>query len=220
MRGNPFRTALVVLMWTLGLGISLFNGEAQAHKVNVFAYVEGDTIIVEGYFSGSAKAQDSKVEVFDADGKKIHEGTTDKKGIYSFKLSDLPPFRGGLKIVLEAGMGHMAEYVLSASDLPATVTKESPPAEKPREDKSEDSATGAPVASSGAGAVVDQAALTAALEKVLDQKLGPLVKMLGRQERLLLEERHGGPRLTEIIGGIGWIMGLVGLAAFFWGRKR
>lgn len=220
MRKNPFRTVLVVLIWIISMGGSLFNGDAQAHKVNVFAYVEGDRVVIEGYFSGNVKAQDCKVQIFDADGKVIHEGMTDKKGVYSFKLSDLPPFRGGLKIVLEAGMGHMAEYVLSASDLPATVTKESPPAERPREDRSGDNSTGAAVAGSGAGTVVDQAALIGALEKVLDEKLSPLVKMVGRQERLLLEERQGGPRLTEIIGGIGWILGLVGLASFFWGRKR
>ena len=65
-----------------------------AHKVNVFAYVEGDKVVVEGYFSGNIKAQNSAVEVLDSDGKKILEGKTDDKGIYSFKLADLPPLKG------------------------------------------------------------------------------------------------------------------------------
>jgi nickel transport protein len=62
--------------------------------------------------------------------------------------------------------------------------------------------------------------MTAALEKVLDKKLEPLVKMLGRQEALLLEQKYGGPRISDIVGGIGWILGLVGVASFFWCRKR
>jgi nickel transport protein len=36
----------------------------------------------------------------------------------------------------------------------------------------------------------------------------------------LLEDKQGGPRINDIIGGIGWIVGMVGLAAFFWGRNR
>jgi len=55
---------------------------------------------------------------------------------------------------------------------------------------------------------------------VLDKKLEPIVKMLGKQERLLLEAKHGGPKVSDIVGGLGWIVGLVGLAAFFWGRNR
>ena len=68
-----------------------------AHKVNVFAYVEGDKVVVEGYFSGNVKAQDSPVEVLDSDGKKILEGKTDSKGMYSFKLADLPPIKGDIR---------------------------------------------------------------------------------------------------------------------------
>ena len=44
-----FLTAIVV-----GL---LFSSNVLAHKVRVFAYVEGDKLIVEGYFSKSAKAR-------------------------------------------------------------------------------------------------------------------------------------------------------------------
>ena len=78
--------------------LCMSSSQAYAHKVNVFAYVEGDRVVVEGYFGGNVKAQESPVEIFDESGKKIHEGKTDDKGVYSFKLSDLPPFSGGLKM--------------------------------------------------------------------------------------------------------------------------
>ncbi len=199
------------------LGIALITGPAWAHKVNLFAYVEGDRVVVEGYFSAKSKAQDSLVEVFDETGKKIHEGKTDKDGIYSFKLADLSAFTGGLRFVLDAGMGHKAEYTLSSSDLPGSPKKEEPAKEQPRKNQSEAVPGPAP---GGSVQVLDQAALAAALETAMDKKLDPIVRMLGRQEKLLLEDKQGGPRINDIIGGIGWIVGMVGLAAFFWGRNR
>lgn len=197
--------------------ICLMTIQAQAHKVNVFAWVEGDRIVVEGYFSGNVKARDSVVEVFDEAGKKILEGKTDQKGLYSFDLADLPRFAGCLRIVLDADMGHKAEYTLSASDMPGSGKRDVPGQGQPRTNQS----VNAPAPPfTGSTQVVDQAALAAALETVLDKKLEPIVRMLGKQEKLLLEEKYGGPRIGDIIGGIGWIMGLAGLTAFFLSRNR
>jgi len=199
------------------VGLCLVSVPAQAHKVNVFAYVEGDQVVVEGYFSGSVKAQDCPIEVFDEAGAKIRDGKTDSKGIYSFNLADLPAFAGGLRVVLQAGMGHKAEYTLGRSDIPGVANKEAPLKEKSPKDVSENAP--GPTVDSPSPAV-DQTALMAALEAVLDKKLDPLVRMLGKQEKLLLEEKYGGPRIKDIVGGLGWIVGIVGLIAFFWGRSR
>jgi nickel transport protein len=214
--------------------VCLVTLPAQAHKVNVFAYVEGGQVIVEGYFSGNAKAQDTLVHVMDETGKKLLEGKTDKKGLYSFKLADLPPFSGSLRIVLDAEMGHKAEYTLSASDMPGVGTKdasasgqapkqESPKQEVPQQELPRNQSLKEPASAPSPPATasaVDQAALTEALGAVLDKKLEPIVKMLGKQEKLLLEEKFGGPKVSDIVGGIGWIMGLVGITAFFLSRNR
>jgi len=202
--------------------VCVMFGQSQGHKVNVFAYVEGDRVVVEGYFSGNAKARDTLVQVFDETGKKVVEGKTDQKGIYSFKLADLPPFSGSLKIVLDAEMGHKAEYTLSASDLPDSAKRDVPSRDQPpiHEPRKQESANAPAIPVGGATQQVDQAALAAALGTLLDKKLEPIVKMLGKQERLLLEEKQRGPRISDIVGGLGWIVGLVGLAAFLWGRNR
>jgi nickel transport protein len=216
------RTSRMLGLCVTMIAFCLASIQAQAHKVNVFAYVEGDRVVVEGYFSASVKAQDCPVEVFDQGGKKIVEGKTDKKGLYSFKLADLPPFSGGLRIVLDVGEGHKAEYTLSASDIPASNKKDVPANEPPpKNEPPKNQSLNAPAPPvTGSTQVVDQAALAATLGTVLDKKLEPIVKMLGKQEKLLLEEKYGGPRMSDIIGGIGWIMGLAGLAAFFLSRNR
>jgi len=186
-----------------------------AHKVNVFAYVEGDLIVVEGYFSGNVKAQNSVVEVLDSDGKKILEGKTDEKGICRFNLADLPPLKGDIKIVLEGGMGHKADFTLSAPDLPVPSLQHQ--SDQP---KSEEKTAGAPPVTAGPSVQAqDIAELKQVFEETLDRKIQPLVKMLGNQERLLKEQKDRGPTMTEIIGGIGWILGIVGVAGYFMGRS-
>ncbi len=45
----------------------------------------------------------------------------------------------------------------------------------------------------------------------LDAKLSPIKRLLG-------EQVEAGPSLRDIIGGIGWIFGLIGVAAYF--RRR
>ncbi len=210
---------IVIICMAATVGMILMNRPALAHKVNVFAYVEGDRVVVEGYFGGNVKAQDCPVEVFDQGGQKIHEGKTDKKGIYSFKLADLPAFSGSLKVVLVAGMGHKAEYTLAAADIPGVETKSAQPTEQPAKSESTQ-APAATTAVKGSAQVIDQAVLTAALDAALDKKLAPITRMLGKQEKLLLEQKFGGPKMSDIIGGIGWIMGLVGIASLFWARKR
>jgi len=79
-RNNSGRvTRVAEVCMAAAIVVCLMTLPAQAHKVNVFAYVEGDRVIVEGYFSGNAKAQDSLVQIIDETGKKLLEGKTDKK---------------------------------------------------------------------------------------------------------------------------------------------
>ncbi|MGO9568155.1 MAG: hypothetical protein ACLP5H_11490 [Desulfomonilaceae bacterium] len=204
--------------WLTALVIVLLSGvSGWAHKVNVFAYVEGDKVVVEGYFSGNVKAQNSVVEVLDSDGKKILEGKTDDKGIYSFKLADLPPLKGDIKIVLEGGMGHKADFTLSQADLPVSTQKTPAPEPKTEEMK----ITGPPLADAQPpGQVQDSALMKKIVEDAVEQKIQPLIKMLGNQQKMLMEQKDKGPTIAEVVGGIGWILGIAGIAGYFMGRKR
>jgi nickel transport protein len=52
------------------------------------------------------------------------------------------------------------------------------------------------------------------VEKTIDSRLKPIVKTLAK----IQEERS--PGFTEIIGGVGYIFGLMGLILYFKGRKK
>ena len=52
------------------------------------------------------------------------------------------------------------------------------------------------------------------VEKALDSRLKPIIKTLAK----IQEER--GPGFTEIIGGVGYIFGLMGLILYFKSRRK
>lgn len=190
---------VLFLAAVMALGLVL---PAAAHKTIVFAWVDGDTVYTQSKFAGGRKVKDAAVEVFDAQGNRLLQGKTDDRGEFSFKI----PQKADMRIVVSAGTGHRGEWVLSAeevSDLP-------PPSPAPTEraPASEEVAP-QPVSVSG----TSSAEIQAAVEKALDKKLKPILKMLA-------DARNQGPSIHDIVGGIGYILGLVGLGAYINSRKK
>lgn len=107
--------SILVLMFSIGAGICL------AHKINVFAIVEKDSLVVEGYFAGKVKAENSPVEVYDQSGAKVAQGRTDTSGVCKINLAEIKPIKGNLKVVIITGDGHRSEYVVKASELPSNL---------------------------------------------------------------------------------------------------
>ena len=97
-------TALVVLVLSM---------PAFAHKVNIFACVEGDTVHTESYFPDGRVVHNGTVSVYDSEDSLILKGVTDEEGLFSFPV----PKGNDLTIVLDASMGHRATYRLSAEEL-------------------------------------------------------------------------------------------------------
>ncbi len=122
LKGRPSRkdrlsrTAWISL-FLLTLALLVPASDALAHRVVLFAYVEGDMIFTESYFSDGKRCQNSRIEVFDASGNKLLEGKTDKSGEFSFKR----PNPTDLRIVLTASMGHKDEDLIPARESPEGV---------------------------------------------------------------------------------------------------
>ena len=58
-----------------------------------------------------------------------------------------------------------------------------------------------------------RAEIEAIVEKALDKKMKPVLKMLA-------ESNAKEPGIGDILGGIGYIIGLVGIGAYFHNRKK
>jgi len=179
----------------------IINISVFAHKVNIFACVEGDKVYTESYFNDGKKCIDSKIEVLDNQGNKLLEGLTDEEGEFSFEV---PSEDGDLKIVLSASMGHRVEYSISADELrgAAGLIKEEP---------KEPVSLISPETSS-----VDLKEIQSIIEDTLDEKLKPIM----REMREIKKSQEDKISPTEIIGGIGYIIGIFGIAAYFLSRKR
>ena len=193
-KGHNIQMSLLILFFSFILIIST-NLPAFAHKVTIFAWVEGDTIFTESKFSGGKSAINAQVLVFDREGKQLLEGKTNNKGEFSFKIPKLTD----LRIVLNAAMGHKAEWTILESEIrePGGVL------EKKRA-----------VGSSQSIAVgISKEEIKDLIEDSLDRKLRPIVRMM-------TESQSKGPSITEIVGGIGYIFGLMGVAIYFRNRGK
>ena len=183
---------------------------AHAHKVSIFAWVEGDMVHTQSKFSGGRRVKNAPVEVYDAQGQKLLEGRTDDKGEFTFKS----PGRGPLRIVLIAAMGHKAHWTLSAKELGGSAAKTaSPGSGKPPAPTHPPAPPAAAPAATNLSAAELQAAVQTAVEKAMDKKLKPVIE-------LLVDAQNPDPSFKDIMGGLGYILGLVGAGAYFNYRRR
>jgi nickel transport protein len=161
----------------------------------IFAWVEGDTVFTESKFSGGKKVMNAQVLVFDKGGEQLLEGKTDNKGKFSFKVPKLTD----LRIVLNAAMGHKAEWTVQESEI--------------RESGGDLGSKKADEPSQPITVGLSKEEIKELVEESLDRKLRPIIK-------IMTESQSKGPSVTEIIGGIGYIFGLMGLVIYFRNRRK
>ena len=197
------------------------SGVCSAHRVNVFAFVDGGEIQVECGFSKSQKVKGGKLVITDREtGGTLLEGITDDRGIFRFRPEDEFLRTGhGLEILLLAGEGHRDTWQVSPEELralsalpPPALLKHAdtvvrgqeagPPERQVARDSTGDRSTTIPA--------LDANELEIIVGKVVDAKLAPVKQALARQQ---------DPGLRDIVGGIGWILGLLGLATYMKYRR-
>ena len=205
-------TALRVLGLLLLLFLMAWATPALAHRVLVFAFAEGDTIHTESKFVPNDPVRQGKILVLEAKtGQELLTGQTDGQGKFSFKIpAAAAAQKMDLKIVAEAAMGHRGEWLLKADGyLPGAKVAAAPspaavlaPAAPP-----------SPATSGSKAANVDQQALEAFLNKVLERELAPI------NEKLTELTIHR-TSLSDILGGLGYIVGFFGLWAYLQSKRQ
>lgn len=200
----------------LALSIFLVSGmcagpaRVSAHRVVLFAYVEGKTVFTESRFSNGRQCQDSRIEVFDGSGNKLLEGKTDENGEFSFKA----PKTTDLKIVLTASMGHQDEYVITAGELAEGGER--------KVQKMEPYGAGTESlhmqGEEKDGITVGQLnrfeleQIRTVVEQALDEKMKPIMK-------LLVKQRTEKVSFVQVMGGIGFIFGIMGIVMYVRSRR-
>jgi len=191
---------LSILLWLV------LSGTSSAHRVTIFAWVEGDTVHTQSKTGGGAPLKNATVKVLDNQGKRLLTGRTDAKGAFSFQI----PQKTDLTVVLDASMGHRAEWAIPAQELgkmpanPSTSVEDPTRTEtlKGREEFDKKVVIG-----------MDRREMEVLINQILDRKLTPMIRQLS-------ELTHSGPKTTEVVGGLGYIFGLVGIALYILNRKK
>ncbi|WP_319523266.1 hypothetical protein [uncultured Desulfosarcina sp.] len=213
MNGSKEFNVLTTIGFTLGAVVlaTLFMlsaaGPALAHKFIATGWVEGDAVALEAAFGNGDLAQNANVLVYDDAGNQLLATTTDENGECSFKI----PKKSALTIKLDAGMGHQAKVLIPLEDVAAAFPDDNAPA-----------AASAPQPTATADAEPDAGQIAQGLsaeeiqlvvEKALDKKLRPIIRKLSEKE-------PSGQDPRNIAAGIGYILGLVGIGAYFNNRRK
>lgn len=167
---------------------------AQAHKLNVFAYEDGNTIVCEATWAGGKKiAYDVAISV-KQDNKVLITGKTNNEGIFTFPA---PSKESDINITADSGDGHLATWKILADDFISTAKK-----------NITEYINNIPTITS-----VDEEQIRQIVREELVEQLAPIKRHLAAQET-------AGPSLQDILGGLGYIIGLLGLAAYLTSKKK
>ncbi|MCK0206623.1 cobalamin biosynthesis protein CbiL [Starkeya koreensis] len=181
------RRAAALLFLIFGLAVP-----AQAHKLKVFATVEGTSVAGYAFFIGGGRPHGTPWTAKDSSGE-IAGGTTDAEGRFAFTL---PPAgaAGDVTVTVDTREGHIASATLSAARLGGSAAPATAMAVR----------TAAPTP-----ATTD---ITAAVEAAVQRQVEPLLERI--------EELDARLRVTDIVSGIFLILGLGGMALWARGRRR
>ncbi|MCF8055024.1 MAG: hypothetical protein K9K37_00100 [Desulfocapsa sp.] len=186
--------------------------QAQGHKIHVFAWASGNTVTVESNFSGSRPLQNGKVTVKDKQSNTVLlQGTADERGIFTFPI----PTRAkdaamDLLIVVSGSEGHQNQWLIPAEEYLASTPLATP--------ENLSANLQHPAINGGsqpdilpAEADIGNEELKQMVKELLNQELAPIRRSLAKAE-------DKSPDFSDIMGGIGYLLGLAGLVA--WLRNR
>lgn len=142
---------------------------SHAHRLKLFATMEGDTVTGYAYFADGDRPKAAQVFINDAEGKEVFRGDTDDRGNFSWQA----PRPGVWTVSIDGQEGHMTSLTVAN-------TEETP------------------------------------LEQMVERAVARQVQPL----REAIEAAEGRVRFNDVMGGIGMIVGLAGIALWFSARSK
>ena len=202
---SGLRLPVSLAIGTLTLLLTL-TSPAAAHQIHLFAHADGSQIQGEVYVRGGQPVREARVRAFSPTGEALGETTSDAQG--SFTLA--APYRCDYRLVAGSGDGHEAQYTLAAEELPESLppytASDAAPAKLP--------SSSATVPAKVEAAKVESAESGLAAER-LESLHGQVVQL-----RKQLDAYEQKVRWHDILGGIGYILGLMGVASYFLAARR
>jgi len=171
---------------------------ALAHKLKVFATVEGEAVTGYAFFIGGGRAQGAKWRAVEGDDMPLGEGRTDAEG--RFSLVPPQPVTAEIRITVDTEEGHIASATLPVTRFGGTVAETPDAAITTAAAAAEDTAP-APTSEETARLV----------EAAVQRQVEPLLERIEAMDSRL--------RYTDMLSGLFLIAGLAGMALWALGRK-
>jgi hypothetical protein len=169
---------------------------AAAHRLKLFATVDGHHVSGYAFFVGGARAQGTDWMARTADGEILAQGKTDAEGLYDFDLSS--PVTDTITIVVDTHEGHIATASLSPERFGETGNSEKP------SQVAETRATPPREISQTTG--LQQQDLTELVEHAVHRQVAPLQEQIEAMDSRL--------RYSDIVSALCLILGLAGIGLY------
>lgn len=194
----PERSHTPALMLAVIALLLAIASPAQAHRLIVFAAADGADIHGRVRYAGGDAAR-VQVRIEDAAGRHLATLEPGPDGRFHYRATTASAHR----IIASTPDGHRAEWQITAAELAAGFAdaREAP-----------DTAAPSPDAAPPAALDAIDPQLAAAIERAVARALLPLREELAQTREAL--------RMADILGGIGWILGVAGLALWWRARAR
>ncbi len=209
-KGLPVPKLLWILIF---LATPFCSSTAFAHTMYLFAEADGATIRGEAYFRGGTPVRNATVTAFDPAGEEIGQAQTDEQGVLTLEAR----FRCDHRLCVQTADGHGAEFLLQGNQLPADL-----PLRGEAPNSSENCGTGSekrpPTAADEPGETPEAANDSEQLESIL-RRIDQLQERLSAYQNEIRQEQQR-TRFRDLLGGIGWILGIAGIAFYLHALRR
>ncbi len=183
----------------------------------MFASAEGNVITGYVYYTTGGKPKNVTVLVQDTAGNLLREVTTNEEGEFTFTATA----RRDYVFVLELSDGHRTTFTLTADELPDSLpvaigTEQAVSPEDQENVEKEDVTSHSVEEKISTKEEMNVQVPLDEIEKIVDKAVSKQIRPLREQ----LEKYEEKIRLHDILGGIGYIIGLMGLGYFLGVRRK
>jgi len=199
LRFCRFRSLLALIAFCLILS----PAPTFAHRIHVFAYGRGTTIQGQAYFTEDSPARHVTVTALDPAGEEIGKTTTDEEGQFTLEAR----FRCDHLIQVSTSDGHGGAYTVSASELSRDLPPRDGSADSPPPSSSE--------VPSHPGQEHTHAPPPEAGQEHIEELFQQIVELRKR-----FDSYTDRIRLQDVLGAVGYILGLAGVAFYFLGTRQ
>lgn len=203
-RLRPTRVHVLALAFLIAAGLL---PAAHAHALDLFVSTDGSLIEGMAYFSDGGRPRGALAELV-VDGEIVATTQTDTDGRFTF---DLPSGSADVRVSVDVGDGHRASWQLRSDQLPRGPQPEPIGAA----DTTDAAAAPQPGADTYPERPASDAELATAIAEAVDERITQ--QLAGLREEFALDSRRR--RVSDVLGGLGYILGLMGLATYLLRRK-